>query len=87
MAVVSKHMHSLDEIREAIEQLTERRSELLHELNLAHDPTLVAEHHELEAELAALWEEQRRERARLRFGERDAIIRRARNEERLERAA
>jgi hypothetical protein len=87
MAVVFKHMHSLDEIRERIEQLTERRSELLHALNVAHDPALVAEHHELEAELAALWEQQRQERARLRFGERDAIIRRARSEERLERAA
>jgi ABC-type phosphate transport system auxiliary subunit len=87
MAVVSKSMRSLDEIREAIEALTERRSELLHALNDAHDTALVAEHHKLDEELAALWDEQRAARAQLRFGERDAIIRRARTEERLERAA
>jgi hypothetical protein len=87
MAVVSKSMRSLEEIREAIEALTERRSELLHTLTEAHDPALVAEHHALDEQLAALWDEQREVRARLRFGERDAIIRRARTEERLERAA
>ena len=80
-------MRSLDEIREAIEELTERRAGLLHALNEAHDPALVAERRALEEQLAALWEEQRRERARIRFGERDTIIRRARTEERLERAA
>ena len=87
MAVVSNSMRSLDEIRDAIEALTERRSELLHALNDAHDPALVAEHHALDEQLAALWDEQRAARAQLRFGERDAIIRRARTEERLERAA
>ena len=87
MAVVSNSMRSLDEIRDAIEALTERRSELLHALNDAHDPALVVEHHALDEQLAALWDEQRAARAQLRFGERDAIIRRARTEERLERAA
>ena len=80
-------MRSLDEIRTEIEELTERRSELLQALNSAHDPALVAEHRALEEQIAALWEEQRKERARMRFGERDQIIRRARTEERLERAA
>jgi hypothetical protein len=87
MAVVSRSMRSLDEIRAEIEALTERRSELLHNLTEAHDPTLVAEHHALDERLAALWDEQREVRARLRFGEREAIIKRARTEERLERAA
>jgi hypothetical protein len=87
MTIVSKDMRSLDEIKEAIEELTERRSELLHALTEAHDPALVAEHHALDEQLAALWDEQRAVRAQLRFGERDAIIRRARTEERLERAA
>jgi hypothetical protein len=87
MAVVSTDMRSLDEIKNEIETLTERRSELLHALNAAHDPALVAEHHSLDEQIAALWEEQRKEHARMRFGERDAIIRRARTEERLERAA
>jgi hypothetical protein len=87
MTFVFKGMRSLDEIREAIEQLTERRFELLHALNEAHDPVLVAEHHALDEQLSALWDEQRAARAQLRFGEREAIIRRARTEERLERAA
>ena len=38
-------------------------------------------------ERIALWAEQRAVRARIRFGERDEIVRRARAEERLERAA
>ena len=37
--------------------------------------------------LAELWDEYRAERARVRFGERELIIARARHEERLERAA
>ncbi len=37
--------------------------------------------------LAELWDAYRAERARVRFGERDIIIARARHEERLERAA
>jgi hypothetical protein len=87
MTVVTKDMRSLDEIKVAIEELTERRAELLHALTEAHDAALVAEHHALDEQLAALWDEQRAARAQLRFGERDAIIRRARTEERLERAA
>jgi hypothetical protein len=87
MPVVSRHMRSLEEIRTEIEELTERRSELLHELTEAHDAALVAEHRALDERLAALWDEQREVRARVRFGERDAIIKRARTEERLERAA
>ena len=50
--------------------------------------TLVAaEHAELEAEIARLWDEYREAKVRGRFGDRDAIIKRARLEERLERAA
>jgi len=80
-------MRSLEQIRQAIEGLTEERNELLHALNDAHDPELVRQHHALDEQLAALWDEQRAARAQLRFGERDKIIRRARTEERLERAA
>ena len=80
-------MRSIDDIRTEIERLTERRSELLHALTDGHDPALVAEHKELEERIQQLWAEQRQERARLRFGERDSIIQRARQEERLERAA
>ena len=80
-------MPQLDHIRIEIEQLTEERRELLHTLSQGHDPVLVAERGRVEAELARLWDEYRTERARVRFGERDVIIARARHEERLERAA
>ncbi|HZR93830.1 MAG TPA: hypothetical protein VFA44_15640 [Gaiellaceae bacterium] len=80
-------MRSLTDIRAEIEQLTERRARLLQALSERHDPTLAAEHASLEREIARLWEEHRIERARVRFGERDEIIQRARHEERLERAA
>jgi hypothetical protein len=80
-------MRSLSDIKTDIERLIERRSELLHALSEGHDPELVAEHQALEEEIAHLWEEHRVARARLRFGERDEIIQRARHEERLERAA
>ncbi len=42
---------------------------------------------ELDARLQELWQALRMEKARLRFGEREDIVRRARAEERLERAA
>jgi hypothetical protein len=48
---------------------------------------LAAELHELEERLAALWDEHRTLKARARFGDRDEIIKRARHEERLARAA
>ena len=46
-----------------------------------------SEHLELEERIAQLWEEQRNARALLRNGDRDVIIQRARQEERLSRAA
>ncbi len=73
--------------RSEIERLTEQRAEVFHRLSEAHDPALAAEHRELDERIAQLWEEHRVERARLRFGERDEIIHRARAEERLDRAA
>ena len=80
-------MTTLTQIRTEIERLTEQRAELFHRLSEAHDPALAAEHKELDERIAQLWEEHRVERARLRFGERDEIIHRARAEERLDRAA
>ena len=80
-------MPTVEDIRLEIERLTERRAELFHALSEGHDPALAAEHAELEARIARLWDEQRAARARLRFGERDEIIKRARAEERLDRAA
>jgi hypothetical protein len=80
-------MRTLDEIRADIERLTEERSELLHKLSQGHDALLAIEHKEIEERVAELWDEHRTARAELRWGERDAIIKRARAEERLDRAA
>ena len=80
-------MRTLTDIRQEIERATERRGDLLRSLARGHDPTLAAEHAELEGVVARLWDEHRAARARLRFGDRDEIIHRARAEERLERAA
>ncbi len=77
----------LNEIRAQIEQLTERRAEILRALGERHDRALAAERAQIEERIGRLWEEYRIERARVRFGEREAIIARARHEERLERAA
>ena len=80
-------MRPLPEIRAEIERLAERRAYLLHALAEQHDAALAAERKALEEQIAALWAEHRIARARLRFGERETIIQRARHEERLERAA
>ena len=80
-------MRTLDDIRLDIERATELRAELLHVLAEGHDDTVAAEHAELEDEIARLWDEYREAKVRGRFGDRDAIIKRARLEERLERAA
>jgi len=80
-------MRTLEQIREEIDRLSERRAEVLHDLAYGHDDALAAEHQRLEEEIAALWEEQRITRATIRFGDRDEIIQRARHDERLSRAA
>jgi uncharacterized small protein (DUF1192 family) len=80
-------MRTLDEIRNELDQATERRSEVWHQLSDGHDPALSDELHELEDRIATLWDEQRTLKAQRRFGDRDEIIKRARHEERLARAA
>jgi hypothetical protein len=77
----------LNEIRDEIERLSGRRAEILHALGERHDLALAAERARVEEQIARLWDEYRSERARVLFGEREAIIARARHEERLERAA
>jgi uncharacterized coiled-coil DUF342 family protein len=84
---VLKNMTKLDEIRGRIDEATARRTELWQRLSEGHDAAASAELHELEERLARLWDEHRILRARLRFGDRDDIIARARHEERLLRAA
>jgi DNA-binding transcriptional regulator GbsR (MarR family) len=76
-----------DQIHDAIEELSEERQELWHRLSDGLDPAVQSEIKDLDARLEELWQALRMEKARLRFGEREEIVRRARAEERLERAA
>lgn len=80
-------MRTLIDIKHEIDKLSDRRSHVMRALAQGHDATLAAEHRALEERIAELWEEQRSARATLRNGDRDLIIQRARQEERLSRAA
>ena len=80
-------MRTLNEIRQEIDALSERRLRVMRELSQGFDQTLAAEHATLEEQIAELWDEQRQARASVRFGDRDVIIQKARQEERLSRAA
>jgi cell division protein FtsB len=59
----------------------------MRDLAQGFDASLKAEHQQLEEQIAQLWDEQRQARAMMRFGDRDVIIQKARQEERLSRAA
>jgi hypothetical protein len=76
-----------DQIHDEIERISEERQDLWHTLSAGLDPAVKEEIAELDARLQELWQALRMEKARLRFGEREDIVRRARAEERLERAA
>ena len=80
-------MRTLNEIKQDIDELSERRVKVMRTLSEGFDAGLSAEHQRLEEQIAELWEEQRMARATLRHGDRDVIIQRARQEERLSRAA
>ena len=80
-------MSTIERIHSQIDDLSERRTDLWHRLSEGRDPTAAEELRELDARLEELWAQHRAERARIRFGERDDIVKRARAEERLERAA
>jgi len=80
-------MRTLTEIHVEIERLSEDRAELWHRLSDEYDPKIREEIRALDQELDRLWDEHRALRARVRFGDREAIVARARVEERLERAA
>jgi len=87
MSRVGTGMRTLNEIRREIDELSERRLRVMRQLSEGFDAGLAAEHRELEEQVAQLWDEQRQARATLRFGDRNVIIQRARQEERLSRAA
>ena len=80
-------MRTFQEIHQEIEKLSEDRSELYKRLSQEYDAAVVADIHRLDAALDLLWDEHRALRARVRFGDRNQIVARARVEERLERAA
>jgi hypothetical protein len=86
MTVVPQDV-TLNQLHIAIEQLSEERQELWHRLSDGLDPEAREELRAIDERLEQLWQELRTEKARLRFGERDEIVRRARAEERLDRAA
>jgi hypothetical protein len=76
-----------NDIHTEIERLSEERTELWQQLSEGLDTSVQSQIKELDARLQDLWQTLRTEKARLRFGEREEIVRRARAEERLERAA
>jgi hypothetical protein len=76
-----------NQIHDEIERISEERQELWHQLSVGLDPAVREEIKALDTHLEGLWQTLRMEKARLRFGEREDIVRRARAEERLERAA
>ena len=80
-------MDTISRFHKEIEELSERRVALWNSLAQGRDPAVVDEIKALDTRLEDLWAKIRAERARIRFGERDEIVRRARAEERLERAA
>jgi hypothetical protein len=82
-----KVMRTISDIRAEIERASEDRAALLHRLSEGHDVVLAAELRELDARISTLWDEHREARAQARFGDRAEIIRRARLEERIDRAA
>jgi hypothetical protein len=82
-----ENVNTLEQIKTEIEKATERRAELWRDLSHGHDTAIAAEVKELEERIQRLWDEERSVRAQARFGDRDEIIKRARHEERLARAA
>jgi Protein of unknown function (DUF2630) len=76
-----------DQIHTQIEQISEERQELWQQLSEGLDTSVQGQIKDLDVRLQELWQLLRVEKARLRFGEREEIVRRARAEERLERAA
>jgi hypothetical protein len=80
-------MRTVADIHAEIEGLSEQRTELWNQLSRGRNEAVREEIKEIDERLQRLWDEHRAERARIRFGEREDIVRRARAEERLERAA
>jgi DNA-binding transcriptional regulator GbsR (MarR family) len=85
-ATVTRHVSAIvtpNPIHVEIERLSEERQDLWHLLSQGLDDTVKDEIKELDDRLQELWQALRMEKARLRFGEREEIVRRARAEGRL----
>lgn len=80
-------INSIATIHAEIDEVSERRAELWHRLSDGRNPDVVEQIKALNEKLGSLWDEHRAIRARIRFGEPEQIVKRARAEERLERAA
>jgi len=80
-------IESIVNIHAEIDEISERRAELWHRLSDGRNPEVVEQIKMLDEKLGLLWNEHRAIRARIRFGEPEQIVKRARAEERLERAA
>ena len=80
-------MRTVADIHAEIEGLSEHRTALWNVLSQGRNEAVREEIKAIDDRLVRLWDEHRAERARIRFGEREDIVRRARAEERLERAA
>jgi hypothetical protein len=80
-------MSTLNDIKQEIDRLSGERLDVLAKLSEGKNAELTAKHQQLEEQIAELWEQQRLARARIRFGDRNEIIQRARHDERLSRAA
>jgi hypothetical protein len=78
---------TLEQIHQEIDSASERRAQLYRLLSQGHDPETAAELRALDSRLEHLWGQHRALRAKLRFGDPEQIVKRARLEERLERAA
>ena len=78
-------MRTIQEIQGQIDDASERRAELRRLLAQGRDAAVVDEVHELDEQLSSLWDEHRAFKARVRWGDREQIVARARAEERLER--
>lgn len=84
---VVPHMTTIAIIHAEIDEVSEQRARLWNRLSEGRNPDLVERIKALDTKLESLWNAHRAERARIRFGEREQIVKRARAEERLERAA
>jgi hypothetical protein len=84
---MSTGLNPIAEIRLRIERESERRLELWRMLAEGPDSEVRRELRRVENEIERLWQAQRQIRAEIRFGQREHILKRARTEERIERAA